>query len=262
MVTAAVAALIGCTTFAVAQETGKGEPGKGAAPSHAATPSTTPSHGATPNTTSHSATPSQDHSAQGASHDNEHGNPSTAQGTPKTDTGKSGTSTKSAEDNAQGSPKTDTGKSGAGTKTTEDKAQTEERTRTRDNAQTEQGRGHGNAQTEEHPRTPDTAKTGNGHDNATAGKAGGSAPKVELSEQQRTKVKDIIVRDRSAPRIAHADFSVHVGVTVPRTVHVAVLPTEIVEIVPEYRGFDYVLVGDELLIIDPHTLEIVYILPA
>jgi hypothetical protein len=32
--------------------------------------------------------------------------------------------------------------------------------------------------------------------------------------------------------------------------------------VPEYRGFDYVLVGDQLLIIDPHTLEIVYILPA
>jgi hypothetical protein len=32
--------------------------------------------------------------------------------------------------------------------------------------------------------------------------------------------------------------------------------------VPEYRGFEYVVVGDQLLIIDPNTLEIVAILPA
>jgi hypothetical protein len=35
-----------------------------------------------------------------------------------------------------------------------------------------------------------------------------------------------------------------------------------VTIVPEYRGFEYVVVGDQLLIIDPNTLEIVAILPA
>ena len=48
----------------------------------------------------------------------------------------------------------------------------------------------------------------------------------------------------------------------PRTVHVAVLPPEVVTIVPEYSGFDYIIVGDQLLIIDPNTMEIVYILPA
>jgi hypothetical protein len=41
-----------------------------------------------------------------------------------------------------------------------------------------------------------------------------------------------------------------------------VLPAEVVTIVPEYRGFNYVVVGDQLLIIDPNTLEIVAILPA
>jgi hypothetical protein len=49
---------------------------------------------------------------------------------------------------------------------------------------------------------------------------------------------------------------------VPRSVHIAVLPPEIVTVVPEYSGFDYIVVGDQLLIIDPATLEIVAILPA
>jgi hypothetical protein len=31
--------------------------------------------------------------------------------------------------------------------------------------------------------------------------------------------------------------------------------------VPEYRGFEYVIVGEQLLIIDPNTMMIVDILP-
>jgi hypothetical protein len=57
------------------------------------------------------------------------------------------------------------------------------------------------------------------------------------------------------------NFDINIGVAVPRTVHVVVLPADIVEIVPEYRGFDYVIVGNQLLIIDPNTLLIVEVLP-
>jgi hypothetical protein len=35
-----------------------------------------------------------------------------------------------------------------------------------------------------------------------------------------------------------------------------------VSIVPEYRGFDYILVGASILIVDPVTLEIVGVIPA
>jgi len=49
---------------------------------------------------------------------------------------------------------------------------------------------------------------------------------------------------------------------VPDTVTFYDLPETIVDIVPEYRGFDYIVVRDELVIIDPDTLEIVAILPA
>ncbi len=108
----------------------------------------------------------------------------------------------------------------------------------------------------------DRNKTGQGQaqQNGTSGRAGGAS--VQLSQEQRTKIKDVIVGDRNVARVDHADFSIRVGVAVPRNVHVAVLPPEVVTIVPEYRGFEYVMVGDQLLIIDPNTLEIVAILPA
>jgi hypothetical protein len=94
----------------------------------------------------------------------------------------------------------------------------------------------------------------------TTGRPGRAS--VQLSEDQRVKIKDVIVRDRNVARINSASFSVSVGARVPRDVHVTVLPPEVVRIVPEYRGYEYVLVGDQLLIIDPDTMEIVAILPA
>jgi hypothetical protein len=39
------------------------------------------------------------------------------------------------------------------------------------------------------------------------------------------------------------------------------VPQSIVDIVPQYRGFDYIVVKKDLLIIDPRTLEILYVLP-
>jgi len=111
------------------------------------------------------------------------------------------------------------------------------------------------AQKDDSPRgTQSTEKNGT----EPAGPSGKSA---QLSVEQRTKIKTVVGRGHVA-RVDHPDFSVRVGTVVPRNVHVNVLPTEIVEIVPEYRGFDYVMVGDEILIIDPHSLEIVAIVEA
>jgi hypothetical protein len=104
------------------------------------------------------------------------------------------------------------------------------------------------------------AGPGQAQQTGTSGRVGGAS--VQLSQDQRTKIKDVIVRDRNVARVNGANFSVSVGARVPRDVHVSVLPPEVVTIVPEYRGFEYVLVGDQLLIIDPNTLEIVAILPA
>ncbi len=98
-------------------------------------------------------------------------------------------------------------------------------------------------------------------DNAARDKTTGSHA-AQLTDDQRVKVKGIIGREHNVVRANSVNFDVTVGTMVPRSVHIAVLPPEIVTVVPEYSGFDYIVVGDQLLIIDPTTLEIVAILPA
>jgi hypothetical protein len=40
------------------------------------------------------------------------------------------------------------------------------------------------------------------------------------------------------------------------------LPQTIVEIEPAWRGFEYFMIGDEIVIVDPRSLEIVAIVDA
>jgi hypothetical protein len=98
-----------------------------------------------------------------------------------------------------------------------------------------------------------------------------------VSEDQHSQIKTVIARG-SGPRVDRREFnfSVSIGTRIPRSVHVVTLPDEIVRIVPQYRGFDYFVISyrtkdiggadyffvkDELVIIDPQTLEIVAIIP-
>lgn len=95
----------------------------------------------------------------------------------------------------------------------------------------------------------------------TASTTGSARSQVQVTQQQKTEIHQRISQVH-VQRIEHPQFSVSVGVAVPRSVHIEVLPPEIVEIVPEYQGFDYVVVGDEIVIIDPGSLEIVAVIPA
>src|SRR5215471_165271 len=99
-----------------------------------------------------------------------------------------------------------------------------------------------------------------GQAGVTGGARGGS---VQLSQDQRSQIKTVIGRG-SGPRLSRSElnFSISVGTRVPRSVHFVTLPGEIVRIVPQYRGFEYFLVEDEIVIVDPHTLEIVAVIPA
>ena len=100
-----------------------------------------------------------------------------------------------------------------------------------------------------------------------------------VSEDQHSQIKTVVARvSRPRDRVDRrkVNFSVSIGARVPRSVQVVTLPDEIVRIVPQYRGFDYfvisyrtkdigggdyMLVWDQLVIIDPQTLEIVAIIP-
>jgi len=85
---------------------------------------------------------------------------------------------------------------------------------------------------------------------------------VNLSEQQRTRIHEVIVKERGAPRVNNVDFSLTIGAPVPRTVKLVRVPSTIVEIEPTWRGFEYFLVGDEIVIVNPRNMEIVAVVPA
>jgi len=126
-------------------------------------------------------------------------------------------------------------------------------------AQEERGTKLKGAQEQRGTSTTEQSKTGV---NANVGTSGSRGASVKLSEDQRSQFKTIIGKERGPRLGSNVNFDVAVGTRIPRDVHVVVLPEEIVRIVPEYRGYEYFLVGDEIVIIDPSTLEIVAIIPA
>jgi hypothetical protein len=93
----------------------------------------------------------------------------------------------------------------------------------------------------------------------TTGQAGAGA---KLSTEQRTKITTVIRNERAAP-VNNVNFSIAVGTRVPREgVTFRPLPAEVVTIYPEWRGYEFFLVRDQIIVVDPRTLEIVAVLEA
>ncbi|WP_035724706.1 DUF1236 domain-containing protein [Bradyrhizobium sp. ARR65] len=96
--------------------------------------------------------------------------------------------------------------------------------------------------------------------NQTMGRAG-TAP-TRANEQQRTQIVDRLRSDREIERArSDIDIRVNVGERLPERVRPRPLPPDIVNIAPEYRGYDYTVVQDEVAIIDPRSREIVDVIP-
>jgi len=87
-----------------------------------------------------------------------------------------------------------------------------------------------------------------------------SVATVDLSSDQKTRLHAIVVGG-NLYSVDHVNFALSVGTRIPRTMRIYGVPQSIVDIVPQYRGFDYIVVKKDLLIIDPRTLEILYVLP-
>ena len=71
-----------------------------------------------------------------------------------------------------------------------------------------------------------------------------------------------MIRDQHVAPVNNVNFSIVVGSRVPRDVSFHPLPTEIVTIYPDWRGYEFVLVGNQIVVVDPRTFEIVAVLDA
>jgi len=82
-----------------------------------------------------------------------------------------------------------------------------------------------------------------------------------MSPEQNVKFRETL-KGEKAERLTDVQFSISIGDAVPRSVHFHRLPARIVEYAPQYRDFDYILVGDDILIVDPRTHRIVAVISA
>ena len=251
MMSVAAIALLAGTGLANAQATGGREPGGAAAqqtaPSAPAAPSTAPAAGggATSGAVQHNAEPStgmkstqSDQKAPGAmkgqrAEDNMPGQKSKGM---------------SSENETKGQAK-DMKAEGREGRDGNMKAEGRD-TNMRDNNMKAEGKegktGNMNAET----------KGGTERSQTTVGAAGAGA---QLSTEQRTKITTVIREQRVAP-VTNVNFSISVGTRIPSEVRYHPLPASVVTIYPEWRGYEYILVRDQILVIDPRSREIVAIL--
>ena len=83
---------------------------------------------------------------------------------------------------------------------------------------------------------------------------------ININDRQRTRINQSVAKLNVRP-LTNVNFSLSVGTVVSRDVHLSTLPADVVEIVPQYRGYSFVLVRDEIAIVDPATYKIVTVLP-
>jgi Protein of unknown function (DUF1236) len=94
--------------------------------------------------------------------------------------------------------------------------------------------------------------------NGLQGLQGNARANVQLNDAQRTRIRQTVIDARGAPRIDHVDFNVAVGTVVPRTgVRFIPVTPALAQIEPAWRGYDYFIYEQELVLIDPATMTIV-----
>jgi hypothetical protein len=206
--------------------------------------------------------------------------------------GKSGTSAQSSESTQQkgtaAAGKTDEsqGSSAASTESKPSENKSSAQKSQQDSEQSSQARGkgeaHGNAasadKTSGDKTSGSSAESGESGHASSAAKTSGTAAQAKTSGSEHQNAAMGVgeghkiapgkanrirkaIRGEHVQKIAHADFSVKVGTVIPAHYHFYPLPEDIVSIVPEYRGYDYVVVSDEILIVEPQSHRIVYTLP-
>jgi hypothetical protein len=60
--------------------------------------------------------------------------------------------------------------------------------------------------------------------------------------------------------VTNINFSIAVGVVIPASVELYEVPPEVVQVVPEYSRYRYVVVGNQIVIVEPSARRIVAVI--
>jgi hypothetical protein len=89
----------------------------------------------------------------------------------------------------------------------------------------------------------------------------GSPNRVQLTEEKRANVGQTFAKDTNLNRANNVNISINVGTRLPQSVRLVPVPAAIIAIVPEYRSYRYVVLNDQVCIVEPNSYEIVEIIP-
>jgi hypothetical protein len=106
---------------------------------------------------------------------------------------------------------------------------------------------------------PATANQNTRQQQNTAQDANRANTQVSVNREQQTRISTVISRTNVRP-LDSVNFAVSVGTVVPATVTLTPLPADIVSIVPQYRGYSFFVVRDEIVIVEPSTKKIVTVI--
>jgi Protein of unknown function (DUF1236) len=107
--------------------------------------------------------------------------------------------------------------------------------------------------------TKSSEKVGDANTSSTA--QGAAAGAANLSTEQRTTIRTVI-RQQNVQPATNVNFSISVGSRVSDNVHFYPLPAELVQIQPHWRGYQFFLVGNQIIVVNPQTHQIVAVLDA
>ncbi len=80
--------------------------------------------------------------------------------------------------------------------------------------------------------------------------SGQNCGNIDLSSEQRTKIRETMLNGRDVPRIDNVSFALDVGAAVPLNVRIVAVPETLIGLRPEWRGYSYFVVRDEIVIVD------------
>lgn len=99
-----------------------------------------------------------------------------------------------------------------------------------------------------------------GASEGSEGRSGAKGSVANVTSEQKTRIKTNFTRHHVEPA-RNLNVSVNVGVALPRSVHLYPVPEDIIAIVPDYRGYEYIMLDDDrVAIVDPDTFEVVDII--
>ncbi|HWV54573.1 DUF1236 domain-containing protein [Pseudorhodoplanes sp.] len=82
---------------------------------------------------------------------------------------------------------------------------------------------------------------------------------AQPTEQQRTRISTSIQKVNVQP-VRNVNFSLSVGTVLPASVRFYPVTPAIVEVYPQYRGYQFVLVEDDIVIVEPRSRKIVTVI--